>query len=83
MHANDTMKRHAALVDDMARTLGVDLEESVLRAEITPEEVVDAVLNCTGCTSPETCRGWLEATDSAEAPPEYCRNKQTLAALRP
>ena len=45
MQNNETIKRHAGLVDDMATTLGVDLEEAVLRGEITPDEVVDAVLS--------------------------------------
>ena len=54
-----TMKRHAALVDSMATTLGLDLEEKMLEGLIMPDGIADAVLNCTGCAHPDACESWL------------------------
>ena len=76
-----TLKRHADLVDRMATAQGVDLEEAMMAGHLTPGELGDAVLACTGCAAPETCAHWLAAHDSGEAAPAYCRNSDLLAEL--
>jgi hypothetical protein len=82
MTCNSTVKRHAALFDRMAASQGIDLEESVLRGKITPNEVVDAVLSCTGCARPDTCSRWLKSSKPALQPtPDYCRNGSLLRQL--
>jgi hypothetical protein len=86
MQSKDTLKRHAALVDHMAGTQGLDLEELILRGKLTISELDDAVLRCTACTSPGSCEHWLAAmTAEPEAnapPPAYCRNKTMFADLQ-
>lgn len=84
MQSDNILKRHAALVDRMAGTLGLDLEESALRGELSVDEIGDAVLACTGCTQPGACEHWLEAQGSvAQHPPGYCRNAALFARLIP
>lgn len=82
MHRETTLKRHAALVDNMARARGVDLEEQMLRGKLTISELEDAVLRCTACTSPEACEHWLaEQSKTAAETPEYCLNANVFRAL--
>lgn len=83
--ASDTdFNRHATLVDHMASTLGVDLEEKIMRGRLTYGQLDDAVLACTGCTQPCACEAWLaeKAGSSAPTPPSYCRNSALFDALR-
>lgn len=77
--------RHATLVDWMATSQGVDLEEAILRGALTEEARTDAVLSCTNCTNPGDCEGWLAAQSGAPAassPPGYCRNTGLFATLK-
>ncbi|WP_417740927.1 DUF6455 family protein [Salipiger sp.] len=75
--------RHARLVDRMAGTLGIDLDEQMMRGRVTASQIDDAVLGCTGCTRPCDCESWLAAQEGA-APeaPGYCRNTTLFEALR-
>jgi hypothetical protein len=81
MLSNLTLKRHADLVDRMATAQGVDLEESMMAGHLTPGELGDAVLACTGCAAPEACEHWLAAHDAGESAPGYCRNTELLVDL--
>ncbi len=82
MQGPNTLKRHAHLVDQMATTLGIDLEEKTLRGELAFDEISEAVLACTGCANPGACEGWLEEhADGSETPPDYCRNADLFARL--
>lgn len=83
MHNPEQLRRHADLVDRMATTRGIDLEEQALRGHVSIDEISDAVLSCTNCNNPEHCSQWLDANDSAPATPEYCRNAELFAALAP
>ncbi len=71
-----TIKHHADLVDRMADTLGVDLEEKILEGLLDPCTLSDAVLRCTGCSDTEGCELWLNANRGvgASAAPIMCRN---------
>ena len=83
MTTQSTLAKHAALVDDMGRALGVDLEEEMLRGALRPDTLVDAVLSCTNCTDPGKCRAWLSQQDGlSETTPSYCRNTDVLVPLR-
>ncbi|ABV94355.1 hypothetical protein Dshi_2622 [Dinoroseobacter shibae DFL 12 = DSM 16493] len=76
------VRKHAALVDRMSDRLGVDLEESAFRGEISPELIPDLVLRCTNCANPEACTRLLDSMEQLEAAPSYCVNRDTLANLR-
>ncbi|MGR3377675.1 DUF6455 family protein [Salipiger abyssi] len=83
MPGRTDFKRHATLVDHMANTLGLDLEEQMLRGKLTFSQLDDAVLSCTGCTQPCACETWLATrAKTADAPPFYCRNTQLFDELR-
>ncbi len=86
MRDDTPFSRHAALVDRMAATQGIDLEESILRGQLTETERHDAILSCTGCTQPGACEHWLADHQGAEDradPPGYCRNTALFDALKP
>ena len=79
-----TLKRHAALVDDMAAVRGIDLEEKAMRGKIDVEDISDAVLRCTACSNPEHCSDWLEEQNGiAGSSPGYCRNADLFDKLAP
>ncbi len=83
MQNRSVMKRHAALVDQMAETLGIDLEELTMRGGLGIDEISDAVLSCTACSNPEACQSWLgEHKEGAEHTPDYCRNSEMFQRLR-
>jgi hypothetical protein len=86
MRDEGQFERHAALVDRMAETQGVDLDEEIMRGHLTEDDRTDAVLSCTNCTRPGACGHWLAARETSavqDAPPEYCRNADLFAFLRP
>lgn len=81
MPGNKTFETHEALMDEMARTLGADLDEAELRGALPPEERAGLLLSCTGCSDPGGCREWLSAHGHADEAPEFCRNGDHLQAL--
>lgn len=82
MLSKDQIKRHAILMDRMAGARGLDMEEQVLRGNISSAEVADAVLSCTNCSNPGDCARWLEAhADGAAESPSYCRNEGLFGDL--
>lgn len=82
MLSQDTLKRHAALVDRMADAQGVDLQEAALRGQLTVSQIEDAVLTCAGCAKTGACERWLDAQrGQADAPPSFCRNTALFAEL--
>ena len=83
MQSRDTLKRHAHLVDEMATAQGLDLEEQILRGNLSIPELDDAVLRCTGCSQPCACEAWLAGREApVVAPPAYCRNTRMFDMLR-
>ncbi len=83
MSDKETLRRHAGLVDAMATTLGIDLQEAALSGAVTVDEISDAVLRCTGCSNPDHCEGHLARVASADQTPEYCRNIRLFDRLKP
>ncbi|HKL46880.1 MAG TPA: DUF6455 family protein [Roseovarius sp.] len=78
-----TFRRHAALVDRMASTIGIDLEEKVMEGQLDFNGVSDAVLNCSGCCCTGACEIWLDAfVGGADAPPPICRNREMFGRLK-
>lgn len=83
MQSTSTLKRHADLVDRMANTMGVDLEEKMMAGQLRPGQLGDAVLACTGCANPEACGHWLAAQEGVtEQGPDYCRNGDLFTLLK-
>jgi len=76
-------KRHADLVDRMARTLGIDLEEKIMEGELSIETLSDAVLSCTGCSDPASCEHWVASQEEeVEEAPDLCRNRALFKLLK-
>jgi hypothetical protein len=83
MTSTTTLKKHAALVDRMATTLGIDLEEKAMQGQIDFDQISDAVMACSGCSNPEDCTHWLDAQEGqANAAPDICRNAELFARLK-
>jgi hypothetical protein len=82
MQSARTLKHHASLVDRMATVQGVDLEEKMMEGLLTPGDLGDAVLACTGCANPGDCEHWLDAQPDSGTAPDYCRNVDLFADLK-
>ncbi|MDF1618969.1 DUF6455 family protein [Pseudothioclava nitratireducens] len=83
------LNRHAALMNRMAETLGVDLTEAMRRGQFSSEGWRDAVVSCASCDDPTACLHWLadHAADDPDAAPEcaapdYCNNRFLMACLK-
>jgi hypothetical protein len=75
-HHNDLMNR-------MADTVHADLPGALMRGDLTGQDLRNAVLRCTGCTSAAECSGWLaDHAGGAEHTPDYCRNSALLERLK-
>ncbi len=78
-----TLTRHAQLVSDMTRAVGVDLPHALAEGQITGAGMQQAVIRCTECTQAGACQRLLAAmTVPAEAPPDYCRNTALFKTLK-
>ncbi len=78
-----TLRRHAELVDRMATTLGLDLEELAMAGQLRIDTVGDVVLACTGCSNPNGCDRWMALQEGTVSdPPQICRNKDMFADLK-
>ena len=74
---------HAGLVQDMARTLGVNLADELNAARLLPRQFDSAVQRCTTCPDPEGCALWLaDHPGGAFSAPPLCRNYALLENLR-
>jgi hypothetical protein len=83
MQGQKTLEEHEILVNRMAGTLGIDLDEAELRGRVNPETRAEMTLSCTGCADPGGCDRWLGENAKADQTPAYCRNSDLLASLRP
>lgn len=78
-----TLRRHADLVDRMATTLGLDLEEIMMAGQLQIDTLGDAVLACTGCSNPDGCARWMNAQlQPVAATPDMCRNADLFSLLK-
>jgi hypothetical protein len=79
----DKIKRHAALFDDMATHVGVDLQEAAIRGDVSFDEISQAVVRCAGCLQPARCALRIRAAqaDAERGAPLYCRNTALLERL--
>ena len=70
---------HEKLMRRMADRNGADLDLALQTGMVSPGELRDAVLACTGCTDPEACEERLTRGDSGL--PEYCRNADMITSI--
>lgn len=83
METPKNLKRHAALLDEMAITLGIDLQKAAIRGDLQIDDISQAVLRCTGCADPLNCTKWMQDhAEGATATPDYCSNATLLQQLR-
>nr|WP_321251920.1 DUF6455 family protein [uncultured Ruegeria sp.] len=83
MLSRNTLRRHAGLLDQMATTVGVDLEEAAIAGQVSIDAISDAVLRCTDCPNPGHCENFLTKAVTTSQTPEYCRNQELLNKLKP
>ncbi len=83
MSRRETLRHHAGLVDQMATTLGVDLQEAAIEGAVQFDEISDAVLRCVDCPNPANCQTFLARNQTADRTPEYCRNQELLNRIKP
>ena len=83
MTDRDRLRRHADLVDRMASTLGIDLQEVAIKGDVSPDEISDIVLRCADCPNPDDCAGFLARNTNSKCTPEYCRNQELFGRLAP
>ncbi len=72
-------QRHERLMSRMADAMGVDLDLSIQRGDLTPELYSDAVFACTGCSDPQACERHLRG--NRPDVPSFCRNGDMIARL--
>ena len=72
---------HTQMVLGMADRQGIDLQESILRGELSEDTFEHAVDRCLGCTQPVACQGLLDSAETELNLPEYCRNADLFGAL--
>jgi hypothetical protein len=83
MPTTNTFRHHADLVDRMAQTLGLDLDETIMEGRMQEQTRENAVLRCTGCADVGGCERWLaDQPQSAEEAPGMCRNGTLFALLK-
>jgi len=77
-----TLKKHAALFDDMGHAAGLDLQQQAVDGRLALDEISEAVLRCSKCAHPGQCAKWMASQGPAPAtPPDYCRNRDLLDYL--
>jgi hypothetical protein len=81
---SDESKRaeHTRLVLTMADRQGFDLQEMIIRAEFTEDQLELAVDRCVGCTRSHTCKSLLATSEPVLKLPDYCRNGDAFDALK-
>lgn len=73
---------HTQLVLGMADRQGLDLQELMMRAELSEDRFEKAVDRCLGCTAADACKCLLETAGLQLNLPEYCRNGDLFEGLR-
>jgi hypothetical protein len=70
------------LARGMARAIGVELVGAVIEGWLDRYELDRLVGVCLGCQAQAGCAAFLAITPRAPAPPDFCPNRTSLAALR-
>lgn len=82
MSYDSNRETHTRLVLSMADRQGLDLQEMILRADVSEHQFDEAVDRCVGCTQTEACKCLLDSAGPTLNLPEYCRNGDLFTSLR-
>lgn len=82
MSYDPTRETHTNLVLAMADRQGLDLQEMLLRADVSESQFEAAVDRCVGCTQAEACKCLLDSAGPTLNLPDYCRNGDLFGSLR-
>jgi hypothetical protein len=66
----------------MARATGLDLAAAVSKGDLALCDWAEIVQRCRSCSWAKGCDKWLAGNPQVAAPPENCRNRAALAALK-
>lgn len=70
------------LVQEMAAVLGLDLATQNDLGRLSDQEHTVMLRRCDLCAFVDPCIVWLsEQTGQVQAPPDFCQNRDKLAAL--
>lgn len=77
--------RSARLMNEMASAQGIDLQQGIASDEIHVGTLICAVTRCADCDGQDKCQLWLasQAGHTPVSTPDYCRNSELLARLKP
>lgn len=74
--------RHMDLMYKVSGAVGVDLGAAVADQRLTAPELRAMAIRCKGCKEEAACWAFLDEHDGeADAPPSFCRNRDTLNRL--
>lgn len=82
MTDNSKRDEHGRLVLAMADRQGLDLQEMIVRAELSEDRFEHAVDRCMGCTQPTRCKGLLDSSRPTLRVPDFCRNDDLFIELK-
>ncbi|SMX31831.1 DUF6455 family protein [Actibacterium lipolyticum] len=75
---------HFWLTQSMARTIGVNLHQALVRGQFARSDYTQTIAECMACAQTEKCVPWLAKQGAgADHLPDYCALKSTLEALKP
>ena len=80
----DRLNEHSDLMHRMADAVGADFGTALIEGRIGATGLRSMYLSCARCDGAAACADWLDAHAQGAAPaPEFCRNREALAQLRP
>jgi len=83
MQESGRLSRHFWLIQGMARTLGVNLNEALRTGRLGRNVHAGAIADCCACGKTARCMGWLAQQGAgADELPRYCRLKPLLEGLK-
>lgn len=75
----DKLQHHQRLMTRMAEQNGADVAIAEQVGLISPEEVFEATLACSGCSAVQACEAHLD--QGVAGLPGYCRNADMIGRL--
>lgn len=73
----EKLEKHADLVNQMGKTLGLDMAANVRTSEAFAVELRNQVFRCMNCAQVDACETFLAAhPDGADRAPNYCQNRE-------